>query len=882
MALATDDIVSQLISSLESEKYTKTLTYTTKVLDENSIGDEQQPLSDELKKTIQRVHCRSLIALSKYGQVCEYYTMNTSTNAHIDTSDTTLVLEYAYALYKLGRYVQCRDFVLEKVKQRNNSSANANDSANAGISSKLDKMTLDGLMHVLAQSQYKLHETKGATQTYTDILKSSDADGHGNGAGDDDDEVLTNALAVQISNMSIATNQNQHSSEAQNLIEEKAMSKMKKIEAGNNNDNNNDDYLYEVVYNTATHHILQSSSHAQTKKAIDWLMIAEQKCKDEYSYEGDDGDDEEKKTLMNNIMPIQANIALGKMQLGDLNGSTRSYLELVLSSKKIHEYDSSFTGGGALLTADNNLAVLNSRRGTSCSVFDLLKRLPDLNAVAVDNTKGTDGVRKVTPNQIRIILYNRAILFYKMNKYTECKSVLVSLKKSLSNLGNNDSHFKNGTKKKRKKGKNVKSTEEQQGQQITNIDMNMNMDNHGIPPAPPSSDAEIMLWESRIALLENEINTSKKNNDTTKNSDSDNNGIIDQINRIKFALEKATAKGEQKYVLEYALAEMMLFQAQKVIDDTTTNNNNNDPMSSKDVQSQYATILEELPLSLRKRPATIATLCSLYGRLGMDDKVEKMMETKDEGIEDDDDDDNNNNLVEYKELADFKLRLGMYREAAKIYESILEELEKGNVSLNEDEEMECKAGLVKAMSYFDIERAVAYAEQSSLFDDDNESEEIDGEELEAMEIPQLSKGSSGSNRMRKLLGSHRAGEEKQKKSKNHEAILRRRAKKREIYLEKLQQEGKYNPDRPLKPDPERWIPKNQRSYSKRGRKGRTKFVGAQGIGAGAGADRDAAKLDAAARAAAKAQGKDIGGSGPSTAHLAVSSNGPIGKSGRRR
>ena len=123
---------------------------------------------------------------------------------------------------------------------------------------------------------------------------------------------------------------------------------------------------------------------------------------------------------------------------------------------------------------------------------------------------------------------------------------------------------------------------------------------------------------------------------------------------------------------------------------------------------------------------------------------------------------------------------------------------------------------------------------------------------------------------------------RQNKKKNHDAILRRRAKKREAYLEKLMKEGKYNPDRPVKPDPERWVPKSQRSYNKRGRRGRTKFIGAQGIGSGAGADKDAAKLDAAARAAAKAQGKDIVNQGRSTAHLAVSSNGAIGKGGRRR
>ena len=117
-----------------------------------------------------------------------------------------------------------------------------------------------------------------------------------------------------------------------------------------------------------------------------------------------------------------------------------------------------------------------------------------------------------------------------------------------------------------------------------------------------------------------------------------------------------------------------------------------------------------------------------------------------------------------------------------------------------------------------------------------------------------------------------------KKKQNREAILRRRAKKRDAYLEKLQKEGNYKPDRPTKPDPERWIAKNQRSYNRRGRKGRSKFLGAQGGGSGFGAEKEAAKLDAAARAAAKREGKDIYDQ-PSTAHLTVSSS---TRGGRRR
>ena len=79
-------------------------------------------------------------------------------------------------------------------------------------------------------------------------------------------------------------------------------------------------------------------------------------------------------------------------------------------------------------------------------------------------------------------------------------------------------------------------------------------------------------------------------------------------------------------------------------------------------------------------------------------------------------------------------------------------------------------------------------------------------------------------------------------SKTPESIARKRTKRREAHLAKLRQRDDYNPMIGLvNPDPERWIPKKQRSYGKRGRRGRNRFVGAQG--AGMGTQKDAAKLD---------------------------------------
>lgn len=76
----------------------------------------------------------------------------------------------------------------------------------------------------------------------------------------------------------------------------------------------------------------------------------------------------------------------------------------------------------------------------------------------------------------------------------------------------------------------------------------------------------------------------------------------------------------------------------------------------------------------------------------------------------------------------------------------------------------------------------------------------------------------------------------------------RNEKRKKEYLAKLTAEGKYDPSRPTNPDPERWIAKKLRSYNRRkGKRNQGKYSGAQGTSSEA-SQKDAAKLDAFARA----------------------------------
>lgn len=131
-------------------------------------------------------------------------------------------------------------------------------------------------------------------------------------------------------------------------------------------------------------------------------------------------------------------------------------------------------------------------------------------------------------------------------------------------------------------------------------------------------------------------------------------------------------------------------------------------------------------------------------------------------------------------------------------------------------------------------------------------------ELERSEIPRLFKrlrptGVDEDTALATESGDKSTSEQRAARSEavRRARTERKRARRRELYLQKLQEAGKYDPARPIKPDPERWLPLKHRSYSKRGRKNRSKFVGGQGSGDGA--HKDMHKLDAYARAQAAAE-----------------------------
>lgn len=161
--------------------------------------------------------------------------------------------------------------------------------------------------------------------------------------------------------------------------------------------------------------------------------------------------------------------------------------------------------------------------------------------------------------------------------------------------------------------------------------------------------------------------------------------------------------------------------------------------------------------------------------------------------------------------------------------------------LDASERLRVTAHLVAALSHHDPQEAERYASSMPTL----ETGIFDASELETKEVPRLKKQSGGNGSAGGLGEGEKDSRDRALEARRAKRRLAQRAARKASHLLKLEAEGKYDPARPSKPDAERWIPVKQRSYNKRGRKNRGKFVGGQGSGDGA--QKDMLKLDAMAR-----------------------------------
>jgi hypothetical protein len=248
-----------------------------------------------------------------------------------------------------------------------------------------------------------------------------------------------------------------------------------------------------------------------------------------------------------------------------------------------------------------------------------------------------------------------------------------------------------------------------------------------------------------------------------------------------------------------------------------------------------------------------------------------------------------------------KVALGEHGQGAKLLEQLLGEQERGEVAMEAEERLACLAHLVLAHSWIDPEKAEASSAslpspQALLKqhkqqqkggggddDDDDEDEDDDEEDLDPLVLEEAPLPRTASSKVRRLI----VVDKKQAKKLAAAAAAQQQAeagggdgddsltaslatmvvggasssakkraheKRAAKHLAKLVASGKSIDLRnPPKPDPLRWVPKKLRSA--KGRKGMQskggggKISGAQGVSTEG--SKDAAKLDAYARAQAK-------------------------------
>jgi tetratricopeptide (TPR) repeat protein len=303
------------------------------------------------------------------------------------------------------------------------------------------------------------------------------------------------------------------------------------------------------------------------------------------------------------------------------------------------------------------------------------------------------------------------------------------------------------------------------------------------------------------------------------------------------ALRSAPPSTVRDHCLTYTLLHQAQLQSTEASSSPSTN----------DCDSKIK-LLESLPEAVANKPAVLATKAALYQLSGQHALATQLL-SQNMG---------ENDLA----LADFAMSQGNHDEAAALYEKLVQ---------RNANDTAAKARWVRALSYSNPDKAVQVwsAMAPDLVDEeelDGDVESVNGAELEAREL------------RLKLATSRKLGDPADQPStgkKSHEAVLRRRARQRHVYLSQLEEKGQLSTLSTAVPDPERWIPKYERSNARRRRRTRNQPRSAGGGGGGGThqgggvSEREAAKLDIVARQAAQssADPNNSSSSSRSTAHL---------------
>jgi len=709
-----------------------------------NTNDDTPPQS--ATDVIRTIYLRSLIKLNKYQAAIDYI-INT-----YEDFDNSNAEELAYSFYRLKKYDDCRKVCY--INLTNESDGPLVNYHNKDSDNYVGDLKSRGLKCIYAQTLYRLGETSQADTIYQELLLN-DNNNLVMMDVDEQEDLLSNALANKISNYtykgtsSVANSSggSEYEKPSTWLEDNEILQQLLTSYGQSNTNNNNSDLLqnYDLAYNLATYLLLSKverpTSNILIAKSLlehaekSALTIFQPSSTEDASTPEEEKVNEEVKRQQQLVAqreanPIQANLALSKLLLGGTtneNDAMRTYLTLVtkfaMAKKTKGGSKAGSAGEGNLMAiSSNNLAVLRDGKE---SVFDVVKRIPTTSSLSVsdDNiTSGKGGKDKsytsstvplvgATPQQVRVALYNRAVLYIKMKNVTGCLDTLRVLRSSLhvSYHGDNKVDTKKADPQSPKKSKGKKK----KGAAAAGDNV--------VPTAKPASDAEILAWEARADLLESELYRISESKD--KSYEDILNGAIDKLDKALLK-DDTTSTG----VLEFTKAQLLLHKAMV-----------NNSSSSKDVQPLIDAI-DSLPSSIKSCPGVIATLASLHSSLNKESSSEELLSSLGDTI------------PAKLAMAEYKMDQGQYDEAVELLQGIVDEGSGG---------IEATALLVKALSYTDPTKAEEYVEELQLAMEGvvggGSGDFMDGEVLESMDIPrfakkELSSASSGSStKVRKMI-----------------------------------------------------------------------------------------------------------------------------------
>merc|ERR1712232_75144 len=269
----------------------------------------------------------------------------------------------------------------------------------------------------------------------------------------------------------------------------------------------------------------------------------------------------------------------------------------------------------------------------------------------------------------------------------------------------------------------------------------------------------------------------------------------------------------------------------------------------KDITTVLKT-LNELPPTIQQKPGYISTMVSLYKHYNQDAQAVTYLKQATDSIT--------------RIQSDLYFINGNYKSASDIYYKLYQQMSLSQEE-HEDESTTILANLIICYSFIDVDKAEETVGLLPVLHEeiDTEWSALTGDQLENLDIPTSSK---------RRVARQDNKTDSTKLSRKQALNKKKRTRKRQVHLEKLQAEGKYNPEKPTTPDPDRWLPK----YMRTGRKYRSSYhhtntknmIGSQGTGVVS--SKDMKKLDVAARVAASKDSSSTKSKTASTAHMKIS------------